>query len=87
MSILMNGQKSAEDYSLSGEDNIDKSADPINGLSPAWQILNLRTSYQISKRIAAQAAVENLFDTHYRVFASGLSSAGRNLRLTLRASF
>jgi hemoglobin/transferrin/lactoferrin receptor protein len=87
ISILMNGQKSAEDYSLSGEDNIDKSADPINGLSPAWQILNMRTSYQISKRIAVQAALENLFDTHYRVFASGLSSAGRNLRLTLRTFF
>lgn len=87
ISMLMNGAKKAEDYSKSGEDNIDKSADPINGFTPAWQILNLRTSYDISKNFTAQAALENIFDTHYRVFASGISSAGRNLRLTLRMNF
>jgi hemoglobin/transferrin/lactoferrin receptor protein len=87
LSMLMNGAKNAEDYSKSGEDNIDKSADPVNGYTPAWHILNVKTSYDISKNFTAQVALENLFDAHYRVFASGLSSAGRNLRLTLRAGF
>jgi hemoglobin/transferrin/lactoferrin receptor protein len=87
LSMMMNGAKNTEDYSTSGEDNIDKSADPIKGYTPAWYILNLRTNYEISKNISAQAALENIFDTHYRVFASGISSAGRSLRLTLRASF
>lgn len=87
ISMLMNGAKNTEDYSTSGEDNIDKSADPINGYTPAWYILNLRSSYEISKNISAQAALENIFDTHYRIFASGISSPGRSLRLTLRASF
>ena len=31
--------------------------------------------------------VENLFDTHYRVFASGISSAGRNIVVSFRAKF
>lgn len=87
LSMLMNGAKNSEDYATTGEDNIDKSADPVNGYTPAWQILNLRTSYDIQKNITLQAALENIFDTHYRVFASGISSPGRNLRLTLRASF
>ena len=87
ISMMMNGAKNTEDYSTSGEDNIDKSADPIQGFTPAWYILNLRTNYEISKNISAQAALENIFDTHYRVFASGISSAGRSLRLTLRTSF
>lgn len=87
ISLMMNGAKNTEDYSTTGEDNIDKSADPIKGYTPAWYILNLRTNYEISKNISAQAALENIFDAHYRVFASGISSAGRSLRLTLRASF
>ncbi len=87
ISMLINGAKSTEDYSTSGEDNIDKSADPINGYTPAWYTLNLRSSYEISKNISAQAALENIFDTHYRIFASGISSPGRSLRMTLRASF
>lgn len=87
LSTLWNGAKRAEDYNRNGEDNIDKSADPVNGFTPAWTILNLRTAYNFSKHLTAQAAVENIFDTHYRVFASGISSVGRNLRLTVRANF
>lgn len=87
LSMLMNGAKLTEDYSNTGEDNQNKSADPVNGFTPAWFILNLRTQYEITKKITAQAALENIFDTHYRIFASGISSPGRSLRLTLRASF
>lgn len=87
LSMLMNGAKNSEDYSLTGEDNQNKSADPINGYTPAWYILNVRTQHELSKNITVQAALENLFDTHYRVFASGISGAGRSLRITIRASF
>jgi hemoglobin/transferrin/lactoferrin receptor protein len=87
LSILMNGSKNSEDYSIIGEDNIDKSADPVNGFTPAWYMLNLRTNYDISKRFAVQMALENIFDSHYRVFASGISAPGRSLRMTLRTHF
>lgn len=87
LSVLMNSAKNTVDYSNSGEDNIDKSADPINGYTPDWSILNLKSNYELTKAITIQAALENIFDTHYRVFASGISSPGRSLRLTLRASF
>jgi hemoglobin/transferrin/lactoferrin receptor protein len=87
LSVLFNGAKNAVDYSKSGEDNIDKSADPSNGFTPAWYIMNLRTSYDFSSKLTAQVALDNIFDTYYRVFASGIASPGRNLRLTLRTSF
>lgn len=87
LSVLFNGAKKSEDYSKSGEDNIDKSADAINGFTPAWYVLNMRTSYDFSKRLTAQVALDNIFDTYYRVFASGIGSPGRNLRFTLRTSF
>jgi hemoglobin/transferrin/lactoferrin receptor protein len=87
LSVLFNGAKNAVDYSKSGEDNIDKSADAINGFTPAWYVLNMRTSYDFSKRLTAQVALDNIFDTYYRVFASGIASPGRNLRFTLRTSF
>jgi hemoglobin/transferrin/lactoferrin receptor protein len=53
---------------------------------PAWHTFNLRTSYQIVSYLQVQAAVENVFDRNYRVFASGISGAGRNVVLTLRAN-
>jgi hemoglobin/transferrin/lactoferrin receptor protein len=87
LSMLMNGAKLSDDYSNTGEDNQNKSANPVNGYNPSWHILNLRTQYEINKNLLVQAALENIFDTHYRVFTSGLSSPGRSLRLTLRASF
>lgn len=86
-SILWNSAKESADYSMSGEDNIDKSADPVNGYMPAWYTLNLRTSYIFTKNLSAQASLENILDTHYRVFASGISSSGRGFRVTLRSTF
>jgi len=79
---LYNGWKNLPDYNLVGEDNIQY-ATPFG--MPAWFTLNFRASYQINQYVQLQLAVENLTDQNYRVFASGISGAGRNLMLTLRA--
>ena len=81
---LYNGVKKSKDYNLRGEDNQLYSADPVNGYTPAWLTLNLRTKYDINKHAALQFAVENITDKFYRVFASGLSGPGRNFVITLR---
>lgn len=78
------GWKRIADYSKSGEDNLQY-ATP-DGM-PSWTTLNLRTSYQLTNFLQAQVALENITDRHYRVFASGVSSAGRNLIATLRVNF
>ena len=69
---------------LNGEDN-EQYATP-DGM-PAWMTLNLSASYKIQKNIDLNFAVENILDTQYRVFASGMNAAGRNFILSLRGNF
>lgn len=76
--------KKLADFSLNGEDNEDKAT--VDG-TPAWQTYNISASIKVSKSFTLQAALENLLDTHYRPFASGVSAPGRNFIFTLRASF
>ncbi|SFU79385.1 TonB-dependent receptor [Pontibacter akesuensis] len=82
--VLYHGVKALEDYSPSGEDNLQY-ATP-QGM-PAWHTLNLRAAYQITPNLQFQAALENISDRYYRVFASGISAPGRNVVLTLRGEF
>jgi hemoglobin/transferrin/lactoferrin receptor protein len=70
------------DYSLTGEDN--ESSATIDG-TPSWQTYNISTAVELSKSFTLQAALENILDIHYRPFASGVSGAGRNFVVTLRA--
>ncbi len=80
--IRFNGAKDISQYSSNSADNLDK-ATPVG--TPAWTTYNLYASYEINKTLRAQVALENLFDLHYRPFASGLSAPGRNIALSLYA--
>lgn len=53
----------------------------------AWSTFNLYGSLDINEQWKARVALENILDTHYRPFASGVSGAGRNLILSLAWSF
>lgn len=95
-----NGKKIVEDYAVNSivtspdgsrtirrngtEDNLER-ATPEGSL--AWQTWNLYTSWQVGKKLAIQVSVENILDTHYRLFASGVSAPGRNFIFTLRSNF
>lgn len=79
--LAFNGAKKLDKYNLEGEDN-EKYATAEGAL--AWQTLNARASYKVTKNIELQANIENILDTNYRLFASGISSAGRNFIGTLR---
>ena len=54
--------------------------------TPAWTTLNIRVSYQLHKNIQVNCGMENILDLHYRPYSSGISAAGRNFYLTIRAS-
>ena len=89
---LFNGEKSAARYNLNGEDN--KGYATINGLEdnnftglPAWFSLNLRISYSPYKNVTVQGCVENILDTEYRTFGSGINAPGRNFYTAIRISF
>jgi hemoglobin/transferrin/lactoferrin receptor protein len=49
--------------------------------------LGIRGSFAINAHFLVQAGVENLADRNYRTFASGVSAPGRNVQLSLRATF
>ena len=91
---LFNGVKPLEEYSISGEDNLKYTPGFINGVgnvnsegNPTWGILNLRGGYGINENWKFGIAVENILDLRYRVFASGLTSAGRNISLNVSYTF
>ena len=71
-------------YSPLSVDNFDEATE--DG-TPAWATLNFNTSYNFAKFYTATFAVENILDSHYRPFGSGISAAGRNFIFSLRASF
>jgi hemoglobin/transferrin/lactoferrin receptor protein len=77
------GRKSAKDYSPSGEDNLNYATD--NG-TPGWATFHYNIGASISENFRVQFSVENIFDTYYRSFASGVSAPGRNFIVTLKAS-
>lgn len=54
--------------------------------SPSWATLNLKTSYQLSDELQINAGIENIFDKHYRPYSSGISAAGRNVTVAIRAN-
>lgn len=89
MYALYNGKKSADDYNMDGEDNIDyatvKGADG-EGM-PAWFTLNVKGSYNLNKSLTLQAGIENILDTQYRVFSSGINAPGRNVYAAVRMTF
>lgn len=83
-SVLYNGWKRIADYRLDAEDN-EKYATP-DGM-PAWYTLNARASYQVQENVQLIVGLENILDANYRVFASNISGAGRNVTFTLRGRF
>jgi hemoglobin/transferrin/lactoferrin receptor protein len=82
--VMYNGWKRLQDYRLNAEDNEDYAT--ANGM-PAWYTLNARASYQLQKNVQLMVGLENILDANYRVFASNISAAGRNVTLTLRGRF
>ncbi len=79
-----NASKKLKDYLLNGEDN-EQYATAVG--MPAWITFNISASYKIQKNIDLNFAVENMLDTQYRVFASGMNAAGRNFIISLRGKF
>jgi hemoglobin/transferrin/lactoferrin receptor protein len=79
--IHYNGWKRIKDYNPSGEDNQQYA--PTEGM-PSWYTLNLKTSYRLNDNIQFLVSLDNLLDLQYRVFASGINGAGRNLSISVK---
>jgi hemoglobin/transferrin/lactoferrin receptor protein len=81
--MLFNGWKRLDQYNADGEDNAQY-ATKLG--TPAWQTINVKSSFKLNKLLRLQAGIENIFDLNYRYFASGFSAPGRNFILSLRTN-
>jgi hemoglobin/transferrin/lactoferrin receptor protein len=82
--MLYNGKKDISDYFLNGEDNEQYA--PIGGM-PAWQTFNLKGSTSLIKNLTLYSGIENILDTQYRTFASGINASGRNIYIGAKIHF
>ncbi len=79
-----NGWKKAADFDYEGTDNLAQ-ATPEG--SPSWYTLNVYTTFNLDRNMFLTLAFENILDTHYRTFSSGVSASGRNAVLSFRTTF
>ena len=92
LDVKFNGRKKPDDYNITeGIDRYEDTpyiskTDSYYG-TPAWTTLNFNSKYKLTKNIDALVNVDNIFDIHYREFASGISAPGRNFSFTLLGSF
>jgi len=84
LNMLYNGKKHLEDYSDSGEDNLQYA--PTNGM-PAWQTYNFKSAFKPLESITIYAGIENILDIQYRTFASGINAPGRNFYGGMKYNF
>ena len=82
--MLYNGKKDIKDYLLNGEDNEQYA--PLGGM-PGWETYNIKGSLMVFKNATLYAGMENILDTQYRTFASGINAPGRNIYGGLKYSF
>ncbi len=85
-------RKPIEEYDIiGGMDNIEDS--PYNSVTksyegfPEWHTLNWYATYHFNSKLMINLAIENIFDVHYREFASSISAPGRNLKIQLTSKF
>ena len=95
--LIFNAKKDIKDYNLiEGIDNhqqtpiVDENAtEDINKYygTPSWITIGLSGKYTVNQHWAVQAMITNLFDEHYKEFASGVSAPGRNFSVSVMANF
>ena len=86
-------RKHPKDYSWGGEDGLNETPvvnpnaiEDVNKYygMPSWNIWSIISQYQFRKNITFNVGLKNIFDLHYRTFASGISTEGRSLQLGLK---
>ena len=76
-----NSWKNSNDFDINGVDNLEEAT--IDG-TPMWFTLNISFYHKINNNLKMSIALENILDSHYKTFASGISAKGRNLIINLQ---
>ena len=86
-------QKLPADYSWGGEDGLNETPLVNSNATgeiikyygmPSWNTWSILSQYQFRKSFILNVGVKNIFDLHYRTFASGISAEGRSLQLGVK---
>ncbi len=78
--LVYNGEIPYEKMSPTETEKAYLYAEDINGnpYSPSWLTLNLKSSYKLSDSAMINFGIENIANTRYRPYSSGISAPGRN---------
>ena len=83
-----NGRKPEKDYNLiEGIDNIEQTPfitekDHYYGM-PSWSTFNMNANYKLKNNITIFMNIDNIFDVHYKEFATSISAPGRNFSVAV----
>ena len=81
-----NGELSNDELASSLVDYIFALDDSGNPYAPSWYTLNFRSQYQIDNATSVTASLENITNQRYRPYASGITSPGVNMIVSLKYS-
>ncbi len=86
---VYNAERTADDMPVEEQAKTEFYALDDNGeaFSPSWYTLNLKAMYRLNESLQVTAGIENITDQRYRPYSSGISGAGRNFILSVRAKF
>ena len=87
MYVDYSGERSFEDLPVEEQSKTEIYAIDDNGnpYAPGWYTLNFKANYRLTELLSVNAGLENITDRRYRPYSSGISGAGRNFILALRA--
>ncbi len=88
------GRKLPEGYSKGGEDKIEETPIIVTKRgnimyygSPKWSTYSFSAAFDYNENVRTSLSIENIFDLHYKEFASGISAPGRSIILNLNVKF
>lgn len=86
---MYTAEVSNENLSAEEQDKSYLYAKDANGnpYAPSWTTLNFKAMYQFNKQLSLTAGIENITDDRYQPYSSGLTAAGRNFILAVKAKF
>ena len=95
---LFSGSKNSTEFDNADIDNLSET--PVIGASegpmglsyeyaglPSWYTLNFSTQYNFSENLTLQFSIDNILNTHYKTFGSGISAPGRSLIAAINYNF
>jgi hemoglobin/transferrin/lactoferrin receptor protein len=84
LNMNYNGNKNLRNYAPVGEDNIEYAR--ANG-TESWETYNFKASISVIKNTTIFTGIENMLDTQYRTFSSGINAGGKNIYFGAKYNF